>query len=156
MTGPIIGSALYASLGYERMFYVYGGAEIVFALILRFGTPEIGVEETKEEQGPIYRTETSYRRSIERDSISSLSIQGIAHARVSIYSDQGVHLPVHRVIDEERRNRGKEDNRPSYSSLLKITRYTFALISPGLSQCHFCAMEPILSQRLINKNLTTM
>ena len=53
MTGPIIGSALYASLGYERMFYVYGGAEIVFALILRFGTPEIGVEETKEEQGPI-------------------------------------------------------------------------------------------------------
>ena len=44
MTGPIIGSALYAALGYERMFYVYGGAELVFALVLRFGTPAIGME----------------------------------------------------------------------------------------------------------------
>ena len=26
MTGPIIGSALYSALGYEKMFYVYGGA----------------------------------------------------------------------------------------------------------------------------------
>ena len=44
MTGPIIGSALYTALGYEKMFYVYGGAEVVFALVLRFGTPEIGLQ----------------------------------------------------------------------------------------------------------------
>ena len=41
MTGPIIGSALYACLGYEKMFYIYGGAEVVFALILRYGVPEL-------------------------------------------------------------------------------------------------------------------
>ena len=39
MAGPIIGSALYAALGYEKMFYVYGGAEVVFALVIRFGVP---------------------------------------------------------------------------------------------------------------------
>ena len=39
MAGPIIGSALYAVLGYEKMFYVYGGAEVVFALVIRFGVP---------------------------------------------------------------------------------------------------------------------
>ena len=35
MTGPIIGSALYSALGYELMFYVYGGSEIVLALVTR-------------------------------------------------------------------------------------------------------------------------
>ena len=39
MAGPIIGSALYAVLGYEHMFYVYGSAEAVFALAIRFLMP---------------------------------------------------------------------------------------------------------------------
>ena len=35
MTGPILGSALYSVLGFELMFYVYGAAEIVLALVVR-------------------------------------------------------------------------------------------------------------------------
>ena len=50
MAGPIIGSALYAALGYERMFYVYGGAEVVFALVIRFGVPK--PEEREEAPNP--------------------------------------------------------------------------------------------------------
>ena len=49
MAGPIIGSALYAALGYEQMFYVYGGAEAVFALAIRFGVPK--PEEVDEDPG---------------------------------------------------------------------------------------------------------
>ena len=41
MAGPIIGSALFAILGYEKMLYVYGGAEAIFAMILRYGLQEI-------------------------------------------------------------------------------------------------------------------
>ena len=35
MTGPILGSALYSMLGFEKMLYVYGGLELLFALFLR-------------------------------------------------------------------------------------------------------------------------
>ena len=34
MTGPIIGSALFALLGYEKMFYVYGGLEMLLAIVM--------------------------------------------------------------------------------------------------------------------------
>ena len=50
MSGPIIGSALYAALGFERMFYVYGGAEVVFALILRHGIAELVLEDEAEDE----------------------------------------------------------------------------------------------------------
>ena len=50
MTGPIIGSAMFEALGYERMFYVYGGAVVVFALLLRYGSPEIILKEPVEDE----------------------------------------------------------------------------------------------------------
>ena len=50
MSGPIIGSALYAALGFERMFYVYGGAEVFFALILRHGIAKLVLEDEAGDQ----------------------------------------------------------------------------------------------------------
>ena len=50
MTGPIIGSAMFEVLGYERMFYAYGGIVVVFALLLRYGLPEIVLKEDVEDQ----------------------------------------------------------------------------------------------------------
>ena len=55
MTGPIIGSALFALLGYEKMFYVYGGGEVLFAVILKCGLSSITlkpveVDEEEEEK----------------------------------------------------------------------------------------------------------
>ena len=35
MTGPILGSTLYSIFGFQKMFYVYGGLELLFALFLR-------------------------------------------------------------------------------------------------------------------------
>ena len=35
MTGPLLGSALYSVLGFELMFYVYGGLEFLLALVVR-------------------------------------------------------------------------------------------------------------------------
>ena len=88
MAGPIIGSALYAALGYERMFYVYGGAEVVFALVLRFGIPELVQEEQSkdlEELTPALKGEGTIRGS--NISHSNISLHGITHSRVSLYSD---------------------------------------------------------------------
>ena len=34
MTGPLLGSALYSVLGFELMFYVYGGLEFLLALVV--------------------------------------------------------------------------------------------------------------------------
>ena len=34
MTGPVIGSTLFQILGYEYMFYVYGGLEIILAVVV--------------------------------------------------------------------------------------------------------------------------
>ena len=36
MTGPLLGSALYSVLGFELTFYVYGGLEILLALVVRY------------------------------------------------------------------------------------------------------------------------
>ena len=33
-------------------------------------------------------------------------------------------------------------------------RYVFASIAPALAMSHFCSMEPILAERLVDKNLT--
>lgn len=38
--GPIIGSALYLFLGFEKTFFVYGGVEVILAVIIRFNVPE--------------------------------------------------------------------------------------------------------------------
>ena len=34
MTGPLLGSALYSVLGFELMFYVYGGLEFLLSLVV--------------------------------------------------------------------------------------------------------------------------
>lgn len=106
MTGPIIGSALYASLGYEKMFYIYGGAEVVFALILRYGVPELNPEdeaEDNEELEPVLKDGKESNR-FSNISHSSLSIHGMTHNRVSIYTDKGIHIPIKQVIEEAIRN----------------------------------------------------
>ena len=36
MTGPLLGSALYSVLSFELMFYLYGGLEILLALVVRY------------------------------------------------------------------------------------------------------------------------
>lgn len=157
MAGPIIGSALYAALGYERMFYVYGGAEVVFALVLRFGIPEIVQEEQSkdvEELTPALRGDGTIRGS--NFSYSNISLHGITHSRVSLYSGQGQHISAGQIIDEAKLIGDSTSKKPSYCSLFSIPRYLCALVSPGLLQNHFCAMEPILAQRLMLENLTTM
>ena len=38
MAGPLISSALYSILGYKKTFFIYGGIEVIFAIILRIFT----------------------------------------------------------------------------------------------------------------------
>ena len=38
--GPIIGSTLYSLFGFKGTFYVYGGFEVVLAIIMRINLPE--------------------------------------------------------------------------------------------------------------------
>ena len=40
IVGPIIGSVLYSFLGFEKTFFVYGGIELVLAVIIRFNVPD--------------------------------------------------------------------------------------------------------------------
>ena len=40
--------------------------------------------------------------------------------------------------------------------MLSSARFVFASIATSLAFAHFCAMEPILAARLIEKGLTTM
>ena len=40
IVGPIIGSALYSFLGFELTFFVYGGVEVLLAIIIRFNVPD--------------------------------------------------------------------------------------------------------------------
>ena len=35
MAGPVISSALYAFLSFRMTFFIYGGSEVIFALILK-------------------------------------------------------------------------------------------------------------------------
>ena len=39
---------------------------------------------------------------------------------------------------------------------MSSTRYVFAATAGGLAYSHFCIMEPILAQRLVEHNLSTM
>ena len=133
MTGPIIGSALYAALGYERMFYVYGGFEVIFAIILKYGTPELALDEEDDDQEELVPSLKAVEaNNCSNVSRSSLSFNGINHNRISIYSDQGAHVPIKKVIDEAKRNSTLASKRPSYSSLFFDGRYFCALIAPGL------------------------
>ena len=159
MTGPIIGSALFALLGYEKMFYVYGGGEVIFAVILKCGLSNITlkpVEIDEEEEKPkaaLGRLDSAYSN---QSSISCHSIHGLTHRSVSIYSQTGEHIPIGKVISDARLNSEKNNQQPSYCDLFVIGRYTFALISVGLAMGHFCCVEPLLSMRLLELNLTTM
>ena len=38
MAGPLISSTLYSIFGYKKTFFIYGGTEIVFAIIIRIFT----------------------------------------------------------------------------------------------------------------------
>ena len=40
IVGPIIGSALYSFLGFELTFFVYGGVEVLLAIVIRFNVPD--------------------------------------------------------------------------------------------------------------------
>ena len=40
ITGPIIGSTLFSVLGFRRMFFVYGGFEVLLGILVRLGLPE--------------------------------------------------------------------------------------------------------------------
>ena len=36
MAGPLIGSTLYALLGFKFMFYIYGGIELLLGFVVRY------------------------------------------------------------------------------------------------------------------------
>lgn len=38
--GPIIGSSLYTVLGFKHTFFVYGGFEVILAIIIRVNFPD--------------------------------------------------------------------------------------------------------------------
>lgn len=40
IAGPIIGSALYSFLGFEKTFFVYGGFEVLLAIVIRCNVPD--------------------------------------------------------------------------------------------------------------------
>ena len=40
ISGPIIGSTLFSVLGFRRMFFVYGGFEVLLGTIVRLGLPD--------------------------------------------------------------------------------------------------------------------
>ena len=44
IAGPLIGSILYSLLGFRDTFFVYGGAEVLIAILIR-----INIAEKKEE-----------------------------------------------------------------------------------------------------------
>ena len=54
--GPLIGSALYTFLGFEKTFFVYGGLEVLLAILIRINIPDRKEEEkqpTKEGEFPV-------------------------------------------------------------------------------------------------------
>ena len=51
MAGPLISSALFAVLGYKMMFFVYGGAEIILAVIIRLCLLDPVIEDQKHKEG---------------------------------------------------------------------------------------------------------
>ena len=38
--GPLIGSALYTFLGFEKTFFVWGGLEVLLAILIRINVPD--------------------------------------------------------------------------------------------------------------------
>ena len=54
--GPLLGSALYTFLGFEKTFFVYGGLEVLLAILIRINIPDRKEEEeqpTKEGEFPV-------------------------------------------------------------------------------------------------------
>ena len=49
MAGPLISSALFAVLGYRMMFFFYGGAEIILAVIIRLCILDPSAEDQKQQ-----------------------------------------------------------------------------------------------------------
>ena len=99
MTGPIIGSAMFEALGYERMFYVYGGAVVVFALFLRYGVPEIvlkGDIEDLEELNPVLMEEEIIH--------NQPSFNEIIHDHISIDSKKGSNFSTQKLMDDVMQN----------------------------------------------------
>ena len=146
MTGPIIGSAMFEVLGYERMFYVYGGAVVVFALFLRYSVPEIVLQqqiEDLEELNPVLMKE-------------EMTLNEIIHDHSSKDSKKGTNFSTQKLKNDVIQNSIQTSTRPSYCSLLSEPRYLCAFLAPGLFQNHFCVLEPLLAQRLILENLTTI
>ena len=53
--GPLLGSALYTFLGFEKTFFVYGGLEVLLAILIRINIPDRRNQEkpTKEGEFPV-------------------------------------------------------------------------------------------------------
>ena len=53
--GPLIGSALYTFLGFEKTVFVYGGLEVLLAILIRINIPDRRNQEkpTKEGEFPV-------------------------------------------------------------------------------------------------------
>ena len=50
MAGPVISSTLYALLGFRMTFFIYGGSEVVFALIIRLCLKETTPQDANPEK----------------------------------------------------------------------------------------------------------
>ena len=77
MAGPLISSALFAVLGYKMMFFVYGGAEIILAIIIRLCISDAPAEgEKPDEEGEKARQSRSILLRATQGSGARSSIAG--------------------------------------------------------------------------------
>ena len=134
IVGPIIGSSLYSLLGYAHTFFIYGSFLVFLSFIVKLNFPEGETTETEDDNYQAQQSQAQYG-----DDMSSFRNDLTPVKKVESFSDE---------IDPE--------DRVSIMKLLCSARFTMAALSSALCYFTYSFMEPILAQRLVEFDLTSL
>ena len=134
IVGPVIGSALYSLLGYAHTFFVFGSFLVFLSFVIKLNFPE-------DEEIVTNNDDDRFMGSNVYDDLSSF--------RNEVTPTKQNNKKLNDEIDSSM-------NKVSMCSLLCSGRYTFAALSSALCYFNYSFMEPILAERLVDFDLSSM
>ena len=131
VVGPIIGSTLYSLFGFKGTFFVYGGFEVILGIIMRLTLPD-------------------RRHSPQK--------AGVALADERLLEQKDSEAKQEDELQKENSILSKETAAPGlgYCKLMGSARVSFAAAAAALQYFNYTIIEPILANRLVEKELTVM
>lgn len=137
IVGPIIGSSLYAALGYSHTFFIYGSMLFFLAFVIKLNFPDGEVDESQDD-----RFMESGQRIYE-DDLSSFKNELTPEKHDEFekdYDDEYLSISSQRKV--------------TVCGLLSNARFTFAALASCLCYFAYSFLEPILAERLTDFDLT--